>query len=160
MHVRMIPWARDHNLVPAPTSDAGLPLLSLHRQINRIFDDVFSEFDRPLTGGSRSEWPRVEVSETDKTVTVRAELPGLTESDVEVTLQDEVLTLGGEKKVENHAPRYSDLWYGRFERALHVGDVNPDKVAAAFKNGVLTVTLEKRPEAQARVKRIAINGRS
>ena len=54
---------------------------------------------------------------------------------------------------------FSERYYGRFERQIPVDDVEQDKVAASFKNGVLTVTLPKSPEAQQKVKRIAINGK-
>jgi HSP20 family protein len=69
-----------------------------------------------------------------------------------------MLTIKGEKKSESDNAWYSERWHGRFQRALPLGsDVDPDKVSAAFKNGVLTVTLGKRPEAQREVKRIPIS---
>ncbi|HZT18259.1 MAG TPA: Hsp20/alpha crystallin family protein, partial [Dongiaceae bacterium] len=101
----------------------------------------------------------VEVSETDKEVKVVAELPGLDEKDVDVTLHDGVLTLKGEKKAEVNGTVYSERWQGSFQRSLQLGsEIDPEKVAASFKNGVLTVTLAKRPEAQSQVKRIPIKG--
>ena len=90
---------------------------------------------------------------------VVAELPGLDEKDLEVTLHDGVLTLSGEKQGESSGAVYRERWHGRFQRALQLGpDVDPDKVAASFRNGVLTVTVAKRPEAQRQVKRIPISG--
>jgi HSP20 family protein len=68
------------------------------------------------------------------------------------------LTLKGEKKSETNGSTYSERWHGQFARSLQLGpDVDPDRVTAAFKNGVLTITAAKRPEAERRVKRIAIN---
>ena len=68
------------------------------------------------------------------------------------------MTLKGEKKTETNGAVYSERWHGAFERTVQLGpDVDPDKINAEFKNGVLTVTLGKRPEAQRQVKRIAIN---
>jgi HSP20 family protein len=88
---------------------------------------------------------------------VVAELPGMEEKDVELTLRDGVLTLKGEKQAETNGSVYSERWHGSFQRSIDLGpDVDPDKVRASFKNGVLTVTLGKRPEAQAQVKRIPI----
>ena len=106
-------------------------------------------------------WPSVEFNETDKEVKVIAELPGIEQKDVEVEIADGVLTISGEKKseTEDKERRFSERYYGRFERRIPVDDVEQDKVAASFKNGILTVTLPKSPTAQRKVKRIAINGR-
>jgi HSP20 family protein len=103
----------------------------------------------------------VEVSETEKEVKVVAELPGMEEKDVNVELRDGVLTISGEKKseTEDKECRFSERYYGRFERSIPVDEVDQDKVAASFKNGVLTVALPKSPAAQKKVKRIAINGK-
>jgi HSP20 family protein len=79
------------------------------------------------------------------------------EKDVELSLRDGVLTLKGEKQAETNGSVYSERWHGSFQRSIDLGpDVDPDKVTASFKNGVLTVTLGKRPEAQSQVKRIPI----
>jgi len=92
-------------------------------------------------------------------VKVTAELPGLEEKDIQVELANGVLAISGEKKTESEDKdrRFSERYYGRFERRIPVDDVEPDKVKASFKNGVLTVTLPKSPSAQEKVKRIAIN---
>jgi HSP20 family protein len=157
----MIPWGRNRTSLAPRSTDDGSPLLTLHRQMNRMFDDFFRDFDTPMMGrnGWSMSWPHVDVSETDKEVKVTAELPGLTEKDVELTLRDGYLTLKGEKKVEHKDQVYSELWQGSFERTLDVGEVDPDKVNAQFKNGVLTVSMEKRPDAQSKMKRIAISAR-
>ena len=139
------------------------PFLTLHREMNRLFDDAFRGFD--LTSGSDRffdrtlGWPNIEVSQSDKEVKVTAELPGLDEKDVEVELANGVLAIRGEKKTETEDKdrMFSERYYGRFERQIPVDDVEQDKVAASFKNGVLSVTLPKSPEAQRSVKRIAIN---
>jgi HSP20 family protein len=147
-------------VAPQRFSDDGDPLLALHREMNRMFDDFARGFGMgvPARFGLSGAWPHVEVSETDKEVKVVAELPGLEQKDVEVSLHDGVLTLKGEKKQESNGTLYSERWHGQFQRSLQAGpDVDPDKVSAAFKNGVLTVTLAKRPEAQSQVKRIPIS---
>jgi HSP20 family protein len=101
----------------------------------------------------------VDVAETEKEYRVTAELPGIDERDVEVLLQDGVLTLRGEKKLETETRNhYSERFYGRFERQIALdGDVDHDDVTAAFKNGVLTVTVPKSARAVERAKRIPIN---
>jgi len=141
------------------------PFLSLHREMNRLFDDVFRGEASRLPGlgaGSTSgRWPSVEVSETDKEIRITAEVPGMSEKDIEVTLNDGVLTLRGEKRseIEDKDRHFSERFYGRFERHIAVGfDVQEDKIDAAFKNGVLTVSLPKSAKAQSKVKRIAVHG--
>ena len=163
MNVRdLIPWAREETAARTgyrnePTS----PFLNLHREMNRLFDDAFRDFGAPSLFGRMAAWPRVEISETDRDVRVSAELPGMEEKDVEAMIEDGVLTLRGEKKseVEDKARHFSERSYGRFERRIALGfEVEEDKVAAEFKNGVLTVTLPKSEKAQKNAKRIAING--
>lgn len=156
----LIPWKNGSRDVSAPRS-GGSPFLALHREMNRLFDDAFRSFDIAPFGGQAMGWPTVEVSETEKEVKVVAELPGLDEKDVNVELTSGLLTISGEKKseTEDKERRFSERYYGRFERSIPVDDVDQDKVAAAFKNGVLTVTLPKSPSAQQKVKRIAINGK-
>jgi HSP20 family protein len=159
----LIPWGRSRPVsTPRYRGDDANPFLALHREMNRIFDDVFRAFDLPAATspfGWSTGWPHVEVSETDAEVRVVAEMPGLEQKDVEVTLHDGgVLTLRGEKKSESEGALYSERWHGRFQRSIQLGpDADPEKVSATFKNGVLTVTLGKRPEAQSRVKRIPVN---
>ena len=156
----IIPWGRERSM-PAPRwNDDGTPFVALHRQMDRLFDDFFRDLATPATragwGGMGQQWPHIAVSETEKQVMVTAELPGMTVKDVELTLTEGVLCLKGEKKSETSDKVYSEIWHGSFERMLEVGDVDPDKVQANFKDGVLTVTLEKRPEAQAPSHRIPI----
>jgi HSP20 family protein len=81
--------------------------------------------------------------------------------DVALELSDGVLTISGEKKseTEDNQRFFSERYYGRFERRIPVDDVDQEKVAASFKNGVLTITLPNLPTAQRKVKRIAINGK-
>lgn len=155
----LIPWGRETTLPSTRSSDEASPFLSLHRQMNRLFDDFFRDFDTPvLRNGWSTGWPNVEVSEGEKEIKVIAELPGLDDKDVDVTLRDGVLTLKGEKKHETSGSVYSERWHGQFARAIELGtEVDPEKVKALFNKGVLTITLEKRPESQSHVKRIAIN---
>jgi HSP20 family protein len=86
-------------------------------------------------------------------------LPGLDEKDVNVEIANGVLSISGEKKSESEDKdrRFSERYYGSFERRIPLEDVDEDKVSAAFKNGVLTVIVPKSPEAKSNVRRIAIN---
>jgi HSP20 family protein len=157
----LIPWNDGSRNVAVQRNDGGNPFLALHREMNRLFDDAFRSFDLSPLGSPAMNWPSVELNETDKEVKVVAELPGLEQNDVEVELADGVLTISGEKKSETEDKErlFTERYYGRFERRIPVDEVDQDKVAASFKNGVLTVTLPKSPTARQKVKRIAINGK-
>jgi len=140
------------------------PFYTLHREMNRLFDDVFRGFGplgrvgSPLMEGQLG-WPRIELSETDKTVTVSAELPGLSEKDVQVEIANGILSIRGEKKAErsDESKFVSERYYGSFERQIPLEGVEEDKAQADFKNGVLTVTLPKSEPSSRNVRRIAIN---
>jgi HSP20 family protein len=156
----LMPWGRGQSVTAPGSHEDNDPFSALSRDMNRLLDDFTRGFgvSLPPRFGLQGTWPHVEVSETDKDVTVVAELPGMDEKQVEVLLQDGVLTLRGEKKSESNTPVYSERWHGQFQRSLQIGsDVDPEQVNAAFKNGVLTLTLAKRPESQRSVKRIQVN---
>jgi HSP20 family protein len=153
----LIPWSTpDWNQSVARHSGDGT-LASMHREMNRMFDGLFSGIHEPLLGTGQFGWPHVDVRENDSQFKVCAELPGMEEKDVQVTFADGVVTLKGEKRLEEETALYSERWAGAFERQIVVGDaVDPDNVKATFKNGVLTVILAKKPEARRQVKRIEI----
>lgn len=165
MNVRdLVPWSRGaRERSPATRSDSVSPVLNLHREVNRLFDDMFRGFDDSRLFGDRGGWPSLDVEETNQEYRVTAELPGLEERDVEVLLQDGLLTMRGEKKIEseNRNRTYSERFYGRFERHISLDrDVDENAVSATFKNGVLTVTVPKSAQAVERTKRIPINAGS
>jgi HSP20 family protein len=157
----LIPWARSQQMAPGRYRDENDPFMTLHREMNRLFDDVLRGFDMPLGGTSRAGgWPHVEVVETDKDVRVSAELPGLDEKDVEVLMHDGVLTIRGERKseIDDKDRSFSERYYGRFERRIPLAwEVEEDRIAANFRNGVLTVTMPKSAESRPQMKRIPIN---
>ncbi|MEP0847903.1 MAG: Hsp20/alpha crystallin family protein, partial [Phycisphaerae bacterium] len=109
------------------------------------------------------EWgPRMEMSETDREVTLRFELPGVRTEDVDISLSGNVLTVGGEKSEQRDERRgrvhYSERSFGRFCRSVQLPTtVDPDKVDASYKDGVLVVTVAKRPDARA--KKVAVRNR-
>jgi HSP20 family protein len=154
----LVPWSSRGRSNAAARYTNENPVVAMHREVNRIFDDFFRGFDEPLLNKGQLGWPRVEVRENDKEFTVFAELPGLEERDVEVTYADGVVTLKGEKRSEEETALYSERWAGAFERQISLSDdVDPDNVKATFKNGVLSVVLGKKPDVQRQVKRIEIN---
>lgn len=161
----LIPW-NGSSRVPVQRGEEGAPFLTLHREMSRLFDDVFRGLDHSPFRFDRVfdrawSWPSIEVSENDKEVRVTAELPGLEEKDVEVQLSNGVLVLKGEKRseTEDNDRLFSERFHGRFERRIPVDDIDEDKVSASFRNGELVITLPRSTEAQRNVKRIAINGR-
>jgi len=162
----LIPWGRSMSQAPTLYRDNDQsPFVSLHREMNRLFDEAFQGMNMPASFGRMSRWatswPSLEIAETDSDIRIVAEVPGLEEKDVEVLLEGEVLTLRGEKKseIEDKERQFSERFYGRFERSIPLGyEVEADKVKADFKNGLLTINLPKTAKAQAKAKRIAING--
>jgi len=162
----LIPWNnRDRGIDIHRGVDAS-PFLALHREMNRMFDDVFRGFDLPRFGSVSAlegiGWPRIEVEETGKEVRVTAELPGLDEKDVSLEIANGVLSISGEKKSESddRDRRLSERYYGRFERRIPLEDVDEDKISASFSKGLLIVTVPKSSEAKDRVRRIAIDGKN
>ena len=165
----LIPWSRQENRLPVPVSaerePGDHPLLLLHRDVNRLFDDFVRGFGLSSFGGFGRElsWPSLEFGETDTEVRVIAELPGLDEKDVDITVEEGVLTLRGEKKseVEDKDRGYTERSYGRFERRIGLPrGVERDKSSATFQNGVLTITLPKSEAANETVRRIPVNAQA
>ena len=138
------------------------PFQSLHREMNRLFDDVFRTVSTQESGqgGGVALSPNMDVSETENEVRICAELPGVKEEDVDVTLNDDVLTIRGEKKFERNDDKenyhFMERSYGSFQRSLRLPyPVNPDEVRADFDNGVLTVSIPKSQQQQ-RSRRIQV----
>jgi len=155
----LIPWGRNNQAPSLSRNEQAVPFLTLHREMNRLFDEAFRSFDAPSLFGPLLAWPSVEIGETDQEVRVAAELPGMDENDVEVLLSDGALVLRGEKRAETEDKerQFSERFYGRFERRIPLGfEIEEDKVAATFRNGVLTVTLPKPADAPEKAKRIPI----
>lgn len=168
MKKSLIPWRRE-SADRAVARREENPFVDFHRQMNRLFEDFFSDFERPgfslAFPSAFGRWdaaaPRVDVAETDTEVTVSADLPGLDEKDVQVTLDDDVLTIRGTRKDEREEKKQNyhlvERSYGEFQRSIPLpSGLDAERVKAVFKKGVLTVTLPKLPEAQSKKKTIAI----
>jgi HSP20 family protein len=149
---------------PTPLADRGLgasPFTVLQRQMNRLFEDVFGPeaglFPQAAEPARGMLSPRVELTETETDLRIVAELPGVKEQDIEVSLDDNVLSLRAEKKAERKDERenthFTERSYGMFQRSLQLPfKVNPDEVNAAFEQGVLTITVPKPKEREQRRK--------
>ncbi|MGB4467190.1 MAG: Hsp20/alpha crystallin family protein [Azovibrio sp.] len=138
------------------TSGAVSPILQLHREMERLFDDTFRGFGLSVPGLSPlpSEWagmlkPALDIHETDKQYKITLEVPGVEEKDIQITVDDEVLLVRGEKRQEQEQDEGGfhrvERAYGSFQRALNLPeDADQDSIKAVFKNGVLTITMDKR----------------
>ena len=131
------------------------------REIDSFFNDFFN-WEPVVFGG---EWtPTLEVKEDDKALYVNAELPGLDEKELSVTLEHNVLTISGERKEEREEGdkeknyHFSERRYGSFSRSIAVPDgIKADQIAAEYKNGLLKITLPKSEEAQPKKINITVN---
>jgi HSP20 family protein len=165
---------------PAPAAGAEParhPLVSLRQEIDRLFEDFASSFSLfPLSRRLFEEpvWrmpgvfaittPAVDVAENERAFEITAELPGLAEKDIELTLSNDILTIKGEKSEEKEEKKkdyyLSERRYGSFQRSFRLPEgVDADKIEAAFKNGVLTITLPKTAEAQKKLRKIEVKGK-
>ena len=155
---------------PAPRAAVD-PWQNFRSEIDRLFDRFtgggFPSMRRLLEPGPAFESgfdfnvPAVDVTEDDKVYKIAAELPGLDEKDIEVSVTGDVLTLKGEKRQETEEKNknwyVSERAYGSFQRAFTLPDgVDRDKIAASFAKGVLTVTMPKSAEAQKQQKKIEV----
>src|SRR3954468_14887241 len=156
---------------PGSLVDRGLgtsPFTVLQRQMNRLFEDAFGPeaglFPQAAEPARGILSPRVEVTETETDLRVIAELPGVKEQDIEVSLDDNVLSLRAEKKAERKEEKenthFTERSYGMFQRSLQLPfTVNPDEVNAAFEHGVLTITVPK-PKGREQRRKIEVRGAS
>ena len=162
---------------PVPTAvDPWAPMGTLRRQIDAVFEDFAHGWPRdwgfgpfrdalprrlaPAIGAA----PKVDVKESRDGYEISAELPGIDEKDVELTIDGNVLTLSGEKKAEREEKKdnyhWSERTYGSFRRSFTLPDgVDADKAAAKFAKGVLTVTLPKTEKAKKQQRKIEIKSK-
>lgn len=150
-----------NSLIPWNWASRRLPL---HRDdMNRLFDDFLKggEFFPVIDEDLNRFIPKIDVKENDKEVLVSAELPGVSEKDVEVSLNNGNLILHGEKKEEKEEKVNGyykmERSYGSFHRQIPLpAEIDKEKVTATFKDGVITVTLPKTANAQTEVKKVEI----
>jgi HSP20 family protein len=135
---------------------------SLQSEMNRLFNTFFDV--PPGNGGGVRRWvPAMDLVETDEHFVLRADLPGLTQNDVSIELEDNVLTISGERRSE-HEERKEGYYRverasGTFSRALTLPEgVDPQGVEAAFENGVLEVRVPKPEERKPRKVAISVGG--
>jgi len=160
---------------PAQVMQMWRPFESLRREVDRLFEDfTLNPFRLPLRRPAfdlepfwqPDSWvaqPAIDLVERDSGFELTAEMPGLEEKNIEVSVANGVLTVKGHKE-EDKVEKKQDFHlrerrFGSFARSGRVPEtVEADKIEAAFKNGVLKVTLPKKPEAQKPVKKIDVKG--
>jgi HSP20 family protein len=157
----LIPWGRESSTTPSLWRDWDSPVSSFRREMDRLFDDFFRA---PTVGrfgdlgGMTASWPRIDVDEKDNEVVVTAEVPGMTEKDVELFVDNGNLTIRGERKGERNERGYSERFFGQFERQIPLPtSVDERNCKADFHDGLLTIHLPKTKEAEESRKKIPIN---
>jgi HSP20 family protein len=133
------------------------PFQELRKEIDRLFNEFFS---RPVLP-EKFEWfewtPAVDVSETEDSIIVKADLPGVKPEEIEINISDNILTIRGEKKREEEEKKENfyrvERYYGSFMRAIQLPtEVDVEKVKATYKDGVLKVVLPKKVEPKKTIK--------
>lgn len=125
----------------------------LRQEMDRLWDEYFGTGRRALQPLEETWVPAVDVAETADKITVKAEIPGMEPKDIEISMVGDTLTIKGEKKVEREEKEENyhliERSYGSFSRSMKMpAAVDPDKVEATYKNGVLTIVLPKKEEVK------------
>jgi len=178
---KLAPWnwfTKEHEQegtsLPVTRRDAGAletpPLWQLHRDIDRLFGDVFRDFPfasgmgRSLASLAPGEWlkPTLDIAAGEREYAVTVELPGVDEKDVHLELEGNTLRIRGEKRQEKEE-KQRDFYrversYGSFQRVLSLPeDADQGEIAARFGKGILTITIPRKPSAKSEARRIPIN---
>ena len=161
MNVRdLIPWSRNEERLPVARRDERSdPVSTLRSDIDRLFDQAFGSFGLPSFASTPS-WPNIEVRRKDGELLVTAEVPGMSEDDIELSLDDGMLVIRGERRSEDgdEASGYSERFYGQFERRMSLPQgIQEDKVSAEFRDGVLRIHLPHDAQMSLSGRRIPIN---
>jgi len=163
----MTPFRWGRREAPVRQRLEGYPVDFFRSEMNQLLDDFFKGFGlRPFSEEMESFKafnPRVDMTEDDSSVQIKAELPGMDEKDIEISLDKDSLTIKGEKKTESENKEkessYMERSYGSFTRVLPISaDVNTEKAEAVFKKGVLTISLPKLIKEKKAHKKITITG--
>jgi HSP20 family protein len=157
----LIPWSRESTAPSLWRGEEWSPISGFRREMDRLFDDFFRA---PATtrfgefGGMTASWPSIDVKDKDNELLVTAEVPGLTDKDVELFVDNGMLTIRGEKKAEHEEKGYSERFFGKFERQIPLpSSVDEANCKADFHDGLLTIHLPKSREAEEARKKIPIN---
>ncbi len=131
-------------------------LARLHNDFDRMLDRFFGDWGLPSFGAAgTTAWPALDVMERDDAIVIKAEAPGMKPEDINVSVHGNALTISGEKKEEHEDKRegyyHTERRYGTFRRTVTLpSEVDVDKIEAAHRDGVLTITLPKSEQAKPR----------
>lgn len=137
-------------------------LLTTQREFDRLFRETFSPIFGEGELSTRTWAPPVDICETDSNIVLNAELPGVDPKDVEIRVENNTLFLKGERRFEKETKEENyhrvERSYGSFSRSFSLpNSIEADKVAAEYKDGLLTLTLPKREEAKPKTIKIAVS---
>lgn len=152
------------DIVRKTRTDNDYPFYSLQKEMNSLFDNFFRGFDvapRGFAAGMAGFSPSVDVKENEKEFIIKAELPGVEEKDIDVTVTNDSITIKGEKKEEKEDKDknyyYMERSYGSFCRVIPLeAEIEADKAEARFKNGILDIKIPKNQSAREKGTRVAI----
>ncbi len=135
----------------------------IQEDVNRIFNATFSQTEEEQSMEKMNWAPQVDIYEGEQSIVLEADLPGVKASDFSLSLENNILTLRGERRLEKDVKgdRYHRIerHYGRFTRTFNLpSTVNVEKVAAELRDGVLRVTLPKREEVRSRQIQVEVKG--
>ena len=142
--------------------DSDNPLAHFREEFYDLLDNFFRSFDlQPFEGRLPAFSPRIDVTDTEKEIKVHAELPGMDEQDIDVSLSRNSLTIKGEKKEEKEDKGkdyyHMERSYGSFSRIIPLPfEVDEASIKASFKKGVLTITLPKTTKTVEETKKISV----
>lgn len=160
----LIPWNWGKREAPMRRETAD-PLSALQSNIDRAFETFWRAFDLPISSTGRAGFPSatlpIDVRETDRELEVTAELPGMDENDVEISVAEGILTIRGKKEAERASEEEGyflrERSFGTVDRVISLPEgLDLDSAKATFNNGVLTIKIPKTAEAQAAIKRIPV----
>jgi len=162
----LVPWKREKPGLSPAKAEKTSPVYSIHREMNRLFDHAFGGFPLSFPFGDTETGindfsPSVDITENDDEVRITAEVPGMDEKSLDISLSRGVVSIKGEKRSE-HKEKKNEYYrmersYGSFHRAIPVpSEIDEEKATATCRDGILTIVLPKTARARREVERIAV----
>ena len=157
--------SQEHDLDISPnTRDTRNPLATMRAEMNRLMDRLFDDFNRPSTvfrSDLGSYTPQIDLNEDEESIEVKAEMPGMDEKDIDVSVNEDRLIIKGEKKEETEDKQknqhFVERQYGYFQRAITLpSEIEAKEANASFKNGILKLHLPKSKEARKNTHKIKV----
>ena len=157
----LVPWKKTNNNLAVGRGEVD-PFARMRQGMDDMFNEMLGTWvGRPNLNGAGSFLPQINVGDTVNEICVTAELPGLDQKDLEVSIIDGSLRLKGEKREEHEEEKgevyRSERRYGAFERLIDLrAEIEPDQIKASYRNGVLKVIIPKSKDAKSRRRVISV----